>query len=356
MSAPKRSSLSERVPLIAAALEAWFPRNQRSLPWRVSYRPYHIWISEIMLQQTRMEVVVAYFERFIARFPDVRDLAAADLDDVLAVWSGLGYYRRAGMLHAGARYVAERHEGEVPGSLASLLEIPGIGRYTAGAILSIAYDQAAPIVDGNVARLLARLFALEATAGSSALSREEWSLAESLVSVASSPRMLNQALMELGALVCTPVRPRCTLCPLAIWCEAYRRGEQERFPVPGARKASRFLRIPLYIVEDDRGRVLMRIERGRLMEGMFHLPHGTDSLLPGEHGAHFRAGRLLGKFRHSVTDRRIEFSAYLAEHDGSSVGEGAGEWRWVDPDELELLPHPSYVKKALRMLRGEIRI
>lgn len=340
------------MPKISEALETWFLKNQRPLPWRASYRPYHIWISEIMLQQTRMDVVLAYFERFIDRFPDVRALAEADVEEVLALWSGLGYYRRARMLHAGAQHVVDRHGGELPQSVESLLGIPGIGRYTAGAIASIAYDNAAPIVDGNVARLLSRLEALEAPSGSVALSREEWELATSLVSTASSPRMLNQALMELGALVCTPSRPSCEICPLASWCEARSRGEQERFPVAGPRKASRFLRIPLYIVEDPQGRVLMRIEHGRLMDGMFHLPHGNDALLPGSNGENFRKGKLLGTFRHSITDRRIEFSAYLAEHDSSSIGESSGEWTWVDLRELGTLPHPSYVKKALRLLRG----
>lgn len=353
MPVPKRSAVTGRLPKIAAALETWFPKNQRPLPWRASYRPYHIWISEVMLQQTRMEVAVAYFERFIDRFPDIRALAKADVEEVLAIWSGLGYYRRARMLHAGAIQVVERHGGELPQSIESLLAIPGIGRYTAGAIASIAYDEAAPIVDGNVARLLARVAALEAPSGSSALSREEWNLASSLVSSAASPRVLNQALMELGALVCTPTRPRCELCPLVSWCEAFRRGEQERFPVAGPPKASRSLRIPIYIVEDPHGRVLMRIVQGRLMGGMFHLPHGNDALLPGGHGENFRAGKLLGTFRHSVTDRRIEFSAYLAELDSSSIGESADEWTWVDPRELGSLPHPSYVRKALRLLRGE---
>lgn len=304
-----------------------------------------------MLQQTRMDVAVGYFDRFVTRFPDVRALADATVEEVLVVWSGLGYYRRARMLHAGARHIVDVHEGRIPQSSASLLAIPGIGRYTAGAILSIAYDQPAPIVDGNIARLLARLSALESPSGSSDLNREEWSLAATLVSSACSPRVLNQALMELGALICTPRAPSCGRCPVSSSCEAFRRGEQERFPIAGARKPPRSLGIPIYIVEDHGGRVLMRIERGPLMDGMYHLPHGTDALLAGGSGKHFRVGRLLGVFRHSITDRRIEFSTHLAEHDDSFVGESAGEWVWVHPDELGQFPHPSYVVKALKLFR-----
>ena len=334
---------------IAEGLEKWFEGSQRRLPWRATYEPYHVWVSEVMLQQTRMERVIGYFERFIQRFPDVESLARADPDEVLSPWSGLGYYRRARQLHAGAREVAEVHEGLLPETLSDLLTIPGIGRYTAGAILSIGYDLPAPIVDGNVARVLARLEALTEPLGTSPLARAEWKLAARVVESASSPRMLNQALMELGSMICTPRSPDCARCPVRDECRAFVIGEVERFPVPGAKKVMRELEIPLYAIEDSGGKLLMRLESGPLMTGMYHLPHGNDLLLPGGLLA-ARETKRIGSFRHSVTNRRIEFTVWRAELDRTSLRERPGDWLWVAPAELEHLPHPSYVIKALQLM------
>src|SRR3954454_11293410 len=191
------------------AIERWFAANQRPLPWRESYDPYRVWVSEVMLQQTRMEVVLGYYERFIARFPTVADLAQASLDEVTAAWSGLGYYRRARMLRDGAIDVMTRFNGVIPKGVDELMTISGIGRYTAGAIASIAYGRRAAIVDGNVARIVARLFAIEAPLTSPALMRDAWMRADELVAASKSPRDFNQGLMELGALVCTPRNPAC---------------------------------------------------------------------------------------------------------------------------------------------------
>src|SRR5438046_806102 len=178
---------------IARRAEAWFRLHQRKLPWRATYDPYHIWLSEVMLQQTRMQVVLGRYEDFLRRFPTIEELARSSDDDVTAAWSGLGYYRRARMLRSGAVAVVERFGGALPATVDELMTLDGIGRYTAGAISSIAYDRPAPIVDGNIARIVSRLFA---THGS------PWRLAESLVLAASSPRIFNQALMEIGALIC----------------------------------------------------------------------------------------------------------------------------------------------------------
>src|SRR5262245_31177156 len=176
-----------------------------------------------MAQQTRMDVVVAYFERFVERFPDLHALAAASDDDVTAAWSGLGYYRRARMLRAGAMAVRERFGGRLPGDVGRLQEIPGIGRYTAGAIASIAFEQRAPIVDGNVARVLARLFGNDGDA---------WTRAESLVAQSKSPRHFNQGLMEIGALICTPRNPSCDRCPVRAHCVALRTDRVDELPRP----------------------------------------------------------------------------------------------------------------------------
>ena len=287
-----------------------------------------------MLQQTRMEVVLPYFERFLNRFPDLASLARATDDEVTSAWSGLGYYRRARMLRAGAADVVARFDGVIPQTVDELLTIPGIGRYTAGAIASIAFDGRAPIVDGNVARVLSRLHALEGDA---------WPHATELVQRARSPRDLNQGLMELGALVCKPRNPACLLCPVRSSCVALATGRVGEFPPPKPKKETRALRVPLYLVRDRRGRVLMRRASGPLMDSMYHLPHGDTSLLEGK-PLDATPGALLGTFRHAVTTRRIEFVLYEAIVRGRTTG-----FEWIDVARMEEVPHPSYVAKALRL-------
>ena len=320
---------------IARRIERWFARHQRPLPWRDGYEPYRVWVSEVMLQQTRMEVVLPYFERFLERFPDVASLANATDDQVMAAWSGLGYYRRAKMLRDGARAVTERFGGLIPSTVEELLTIPGIGRYTAGAIASVAFEQRAPIVDGNVTRVLSRLFALETDA---------WPQATELVDRCKAPRDLNQGLMELGALICKPRNPACLLCPVREECVALATGRIDELPVPKAKKETRELRIPLYLVRDRRGRVLMRRASGSLMDAMYHLPHGDTSLLDGEPLA-ATPRELLGTFRHTVTTRKIEFLLYAADLQGKAKG-----FEWIDVTKMEDVPHPSYVRKALQLI------
>jgi len=213
---------------LVAALRGWYFTHKRRLPWRDEPTPYRVWVSEIMLQQTQVATVLPYFERFLEAFPDVASLAAASDEALLARWSGLGYYRRAKNLHAAAKVVVEQHAGELPGTVAGLLDLPGIGRYTAGAIASIAFGQRAALLDGNVARVLSRVFAVTEAADSSAGQKRLWALAEALVPVDAS--LHNQALMELGALVCTPKSPKCLACPLSDRCRAHSTGHTEDFP------------------------------------------------------------------------------------------------------------------------------
>ena len=301
-----------------------------------------------MLQQTRMEVVLPYFRAFVKRFPTLQTLAAATDEEVTAAWSGLGYYRRARMLRAGAALVAERFGGRVPDDVETLMTIPGIGRYTAGAIASVAYDRRAPIVDGNVARIVSRLFGIEAAVGSPALMREAWRRAEELVAACASPRAFNQGLMEAGALICTPRRPSCETCPVESLCVARATGRVDDLPRPKAKKTPTAMTIALYLVTDGDGRVLMRREHGPLMDGMYHLPHGDASLLTGTPLA-VRSREKIGAFRHTVTTRKIEFELFAAEPRLRIRDCDGGEYVWIDPRELRSLPHPSYVAKALRL-------
>jgi A/G-specific adenine glycosylase len=220
---------------VARRVVAHFRSVRRDLPWRRSRDPYAIWVSEIMLQQTRVAAVVPYFERWMARFPTIATLAEAPLDDVLAAWSGLGYYSRARNLHRCARAIVASHGGALPASAAALRGLPGIGPYTAGAIASIAFGQPEPLVDGNVARVLARVYAIDDDIKSPAAVRVLWRLAGQMVP-ASAPGDFNQGLMELGATVCTPLSPACLLCPLAALCRARAQGRAHELPRMPARR------------------------------------------------------------------------------------------------------------------------
>lgn len=337
---------SPRTRRLAAAVEEWFRAAQRPLPWRERYDPYGIWISEVMAQQTRIEVVVPRWCEFIARFPDLHALARASEAAVLAAWSGLGYYRRARMLHAGARRIVEVHGGVIPRDRDSLLRIPGIGRYTAGAIASIAFDERAAIVDGNIARLLARVESIDVPAGTARFTASVWSSAEALVEAAASPRILNQGLMELGATICRPSAPCCERCPLRRMCRARKEGRVRELPRREERPKSVTLEIPLYLVRDASGRLLMRRAAGALMSGMLHLPHGSDALLLSD-AERVAPGELLGRFSHTVTNRRIAFTLFRGElRDRLADDE---DLVWIDPADLPLHAHPSYVEKALAL-------
>ncbi len=220
---------------ISAPLLAWWDAGHADLPWRRTRDPYAIWIAEVMLQQTQIATVIPYYERWMARFPSVEALAEAPLDDVLKAWEGLGYYSRARNLHAAARRIAGEFGGRLPGSVGELMKLPGIGRYTAGAIASIAFDAPAPVLDGNVTRVLSRVFDIAEMVTLAPTRQRLWRLAEAAVP-AERPGDFNQALMELGQSICLPQAPRCLICPLNALCLARRRGTQLERPVRPARK------------------------------------------------------------------------------------------------------------------------
>lgn len=215
--------------LVRARLIDWYETRKRDLPWRRTKDPYAIWVSEVMLQQTQVKTVLGYYERWMQRFPTVKALAEADDADVLHAWQGLGYYSRARRLLAGARAVSERHAGQLPRDVDALLALPGIGPYSAGAIASIAFGLPEPIVDGNVVRVLCRLFALPGDPAKAPLKQELWRRARALVP-GDKPSELNQSLMELGATICTPTSPRCAECPVAKQCAALARGLERELP------------------------------------------------------------------------------------------------------------------------------
>ncbi len=289
----------------------FFGAQGRPLPWRRSRDPYAIWVSEIMCQQTQVDTVVPRYALFLQQFPNVYQLAAASTHEVCAAWAGLGYYRRARFLHQAARQVVQQHDGVLPGTVAGLLALPGIGRYTAGAIASIAFGVPTALVDGNVERLLSRLFALPAEPRSPAGARHLWSLATALV-CQTAPGALNQALMEMGALVCTPKAPKCVVCPLRRECQAFAAQEPERYPTKRIKAPRQALAVTFAYARDELGTWLERRPLDGLWAGLWELPSATGKTarLDLESRLGSRLGKALGGVSHTLTHRDVSASLF----------------------------------------------
>ncbi len=346
-------------------LLAWYSKNRRDLPWRVTPSstkgslpdPYHVLLSEAMLQQTQVATVIPYFHRFIERFPTLADLAAADLQDVLRLWQGLGYYSRARNLHACAKKIVADHAGVVPSDPVQLLELPGIGRYTAGAIASLAFDQRAPILDGNVTRVLCRLDQIETDPRQKEIQTRLWTRATEILPARRSGDF-NSALMELGATLCLPRNPQCLLCPVRAHCQAHVAGLQDRIPLPKKSKAIPLLRRHVFCIRHD-GKYLIeqRPEKGR-WAGMWQFKtldlNGDSPKSFAEH-LNFKTTRAvhLGTISHTLTHRRYEFEVYKC--DLSSIPHA--DHTWVTLADLDLYPLPKPHVEIARMLaeqRGRV--
>jgi A/G-specific adenine glycosylase len=319
---------------IAKPLLAWFGRHKRDLPWRKEPRnPYETWVSEVMLQQTRVDVVLPYYARFLQRFPTLAALARAPVDDVLALWSGLGYYARARNLHRAAQ-AAQATAGALPRTSAELRELPGFGPYTAAAVASLAFGEAVPLVDGNVARVFARLYKLSGDAR-----EQSWALAARELP-AKTPGEFNEALMELGALVCTPRNPQCLLCPLRSVCEG--KEAPELFPEPKARAARPLLAWDALALLRKDGAVLLEKRAGeKLFGGLWELPREKP---PGVrlHGELTPRGAV----EQTLTHREVRVTV----HAGLASGQASEGFRWVGPDGLAALGLSSLTKKTLKLV------
>jgi A/G-specific adenine glycosylase len=303
-------------------LKAWYDQHKRDLPWRQDSDPYRIWLSEIMLQQTRVAAVMEHYQRFLRRFPTIEKLAAARESSVLALWSGLGYYRRARMLHAAAKKIVKEHGGKFPGSAKALRALPGIGRYTAAAVASIGFDEPVALVDGNVERVLRRM------QGTNLAGEDLWRAAGELLD-RQRPGDFNQALMELGATICLPRQPRCLLCPVSGLCAT--RGELQRTEKP-PRQARREVR---YAFDCRDGSIFLvkRPKNAPLMPGMWEFPEIADV-----NGT----GAAWLTLRHSIT-----VTDYVVRVIQSAVPEGA-DGRWVQRPQLATLPLTGLARKILR--------
>ncbi len=355
--------LKQRAAALRRALLAWFRREARDLPWRRPPRdPYRVWVSEIMLQQTRVEAVIPYYERFLAAFPDPAALAAAPDNLLLKLWEGLGYYARARNLREAARRITQERGGRLPGTAAEWAALPGVGRYTAGAIASIAFGERTPVVDGNVKRALARLFAIEEPVDAAAGEKAIWDLAGRLVPRA-APGDFNEAVMELGARVCLPRRPRCGECPVARWCEARRLGLAGRLPARRPRKSTPHYEIVAAALRDSRGRYLLgRRPPSSMLGGLWEFPGGkvepgethAEALareLREELGVEARVGRRIAAVDHAYSHFSITLYVYLCERTGGRLrAHWHAETRWVAPRDFARYPMPAADLKFLDRL------
>jgi A/G-specific adenine glycosylase len=362
----------------ARLLVDWHSAHQRDLPWRQAVAgardPYAVWISEIMLQQTRVEAVIGYYNRWMQRFPTVETLAAADLQEVLKAWEGLGYYARARNLHKAARAIVADYGGVIPTRRAALLALPGIGEYTVGALLSIAYNQPEPLLDGNVKRVLARLLDLDQPIDRPHVRRLLWQNAHALVAAAAPGEAgaCNEGIMEFGALICTPQNPRCLLCPLQDLCAAAAHGTQADRPVMPARKRTPHFDVAAGVIwqgEPYRSPLLLaqRPHKG-LLGGLWEFPGGkleaSDPDLPSclrreiaeELAIEIEVGAQVAVVPHAYTHFRITLHAFHAIHRGGEPQKiGVADWRWVLLDEVGTFPLAVTDRKILAavQVRGQ---
>jgi A/G-specific adenine glycosylase len=351
-----RSTIVER-------LLAWGQDQRPDLPWRRDRSPYRVLVAEVMLQQTQAATVASYYERFLARFPTVGSLAAAPLADVLKQWEGMGYYARARNLHKAAQIIMAEHGGQVPDEAAALRRLPGIGRYTAGAILSLAFGQDTPALDGNMRRVLCRLFAIREAPRLPGVQRLLWGLAHSLLPPGKAGPF-NEALMDLGATVCTPRSPRCPACPLLGLCEAQRQGLQENIPPKTSRHPLPHYDVTAAVIEDGEGRLLVaQRPQHKLLGGLWEFPGGKreegETLeeclareLREELGVEVVVGEEIMSFPHAYTHFRITLHVFRCRIvSGTLQPLAVAAVRWAGADELKELAFARTDRRILETMR-----
>jgi A/G-specific adenine glycosylase len=344
-------------------LLAWYGKHARDLPWRRTREPYRVWVSEVMLQQTTVAAVKPYFERFLAAFPTVDELASADEQQVLRLWEGLGYYRRARALHAAAKQLVAERRGEFPRDVPSLMALPGIGRYTAGAIASIAFDVPAPILEANTIRLLSRIVGYRDDPAKSAGQRLLWQTAAELLPRRDVARF-NQALMELGSLVCTPTAPQCDECPVAAHCTAFALGAQDEIPAALRKPPIVTIREAAVVVRKSGSVLLRQCVEGERWAGLWDFPRFAlegegplfvrDELMAQvreQTGVGVVPQGLLKTLKHGVTRFRITLECYEARAVGGRLRSSSERpCRWLPIDELPAAPMSVTGRKIARLL------
>jgi len=342
------------MPWISPLLE-WFREHQRAMPWRAEGTPYRVWISEIMLQQTQVDTVIPYFERFVAAFPDVQALAAADEQKVLKLWQGLGYYSRARNLHRCAQVVLAEHGGELPADYAALMKLPGLGAYTAAAVASIAFGQAVPVVDGNVLRVTSRLFELEDDIAKPKTRDAVFKRLSPAIERSGHPSDFNQAMMELGALVCRPSSPTCLLCPVNAHCQALATGRVDELPVKTKGKAVPHKDLAAALIRRDGQVLLVQRPTDGMLGGLWELPtverrpreaaaKALARALPALLGADVAIETSLGEVRHAYSHFTITVAVHACELPGDHDASGPQPLAWVDPTATDQPLHKATIK------------
>ncbi len=358
---------SRRAQSFPRRLLAWYANHKRDLPWRRDARdPYRVWISETLLQQTQVTTVIPYYKKFLARFPTVRALARARLDTVLKAWEGAGYYARARNLHRAAKEIVKRFGGKIPGTVEELRELPGIGRYTAGAIASIAFGRAEPVVDGNVARVLCRYFAIRQPPKETRTQKELWARAEKLL-----PRGragdFNQALMELGATICTPRHPLCAQCPLTRDCAARRLGIQEQLPVKVKKIKLPHHQIGAGVIWKGKKILIAKRLANDLLGGLWEFPGGKrergESLpecvrreVREELGINVSVGKEIAVVPHGYSHFTITLHVFECRYiRGAPRALECADWKWVAPRALSRYAFPAANRRVIQLLQGSKR-
>ena len=346
---------------VARLLLRWYDRNRRDLPWRRTQDPYAIWVAEVMLQQTQVVTVIGYYARFLERWPSVEALAAAHLDEVLKLWEGLGYYARARNLHRGAQVVARELGGRLPREPAALRRIPGIGRYTAGQLASVAFGANEPTIDANIRRVLCRLLAVRADPREPAVDAQLWEYAAAILPKGHAGNF-NQALMDLGSTICVSGRPRCLLCPLTEECQAYQQGLQDEIPVRSKRKAVPHYQLAAGVVWKG-GRVLIAQRKpDGLLGGLWEFPGGRlddgesaeDACarqVAAETGVRVKVGPFLTEVEHAYTHFRVTVRVFSCDYlSGVPKPLGAARVRWAWPGELHKFAWPAAQKRIVAVI------
>ena len=350
-------------PKARESLLSWYAKAGRDLPWRKGCDPYAIWVSEIMLQQTQVKTVIPYYLRWLAQFPTIEQLAKADLQQVLKAWEGLGYYTRARNLHRAAQEVVQHHGGVFPTELEDVLALPGIGRTTAGGILSAAFNQPVAILDGNVKRVLARLVALPVPQAKA--TNQLWELSETLLD-REHPKDFNQALMDLGATLCTPKHPNCPSCPWIPYCQAYNLGMQSQLPMRETSSPLPHKAIGVAVIWNEQGQILIDRRRPEgLLGGLWEFPGGK--IEPGETveecikreiqeelGIDIAVGDRLITIDHAYSHFRVTLTVHHCRHlAGVPQPIESDEIRWVTLDEIDQFPFPKANTQIIAALRNQ---
>ncbi len=348
-------------PLWVNKLSKWFDSEQREMPWRSNPDPYYVWVSEMMLQQTQVVTVIPYFKRFIDKFPTVFDLAQADQQTVLKQWEGLGYYSRARNLHKSAKLVSEQYKGKVPNTYDTLLALPGIGPYIAAAVASIAYEVPVPVVDGNVLRVFSRFWGIFDDIRQNTVRNSLFDQLMPIIKTVKQPSQFNQAIMELGALICTPKSPQCICCPISANCYAQKHSKQSELPYKSPAKAVPHYHIAVGLIRKGNRILIGKRKESQMLGGLWEFPGGKqqekESLeatvlreIKEETNLNVKLEKKITTVKHAYTHFKITLHAYECAYiSGSASPNTTDEIRWVPITQLKKFPFPKANNKILQI-------